>query len=337
MAAEAEATDILLRLTMEGVEYFLRFTGAAAVKGVTFFAAAAKTVWEHERGKQKLGGKINPRAFIENFTASTIFPLSVEELNKLKPEMKRLHIPYMQYKSSREMKNSGQVEISVRREDAERFQRLAEKMGIGTVTPYDINTEEISQAAYDMLMADGDMPSVEAAVTPEGVTITENPTQAATDLSDPSPQSWEKSPVRSEPFRPKAGIENNLLAAKAEAARRDGRLIPLSINKDTLLSQTHYDTNGKLQGVTVIVPGTKQQQRLFIPKENIITMDADGGQTILADLLDRKYYRLSDSRTGQQRNISGAEIRDGKHWAKPERSGMERASAHHAAPQPKGR
>ena len=37
MSAEAEATDILVRMTMEGIQYCFRFTGEAASKGIALF------------------------------------------------------------------------------------------------------------------------------------------------------------------------------------------------------------------------------------------------------------------------------------------------------------
>lgn len=322
MAAEAEATDILIRVLMEGTEHCLKFTGAAASKGVALCMAGLRTVWEHERGKKKLGGKISPRTFIEGFSSSSFFTLSSEDLNKLKPEMKRLHINYMQYKSNKEMRENGQVDISVPGEAADRFTRLAKKLGIGVVS-CDIKAEELSPAAYQLLSQSEGAQSVEATISENGVSIKENPTQAAADPGNLSAPSSRSTVIPAAPFDPSAGVDKNLMEAKAEAARRSGRLIPLSINKATLLEKTHYDTAGNLLGITVFVPGTQRHERLTIPRESIITMDADGGQTIRAELIDSKYYRQEDR--GGPRNVSGREIRDSGRWDLPERRDKTRA------------
>lgn len=319
MAAEAEAASILLRIVMQGAEYCVRFTGAAAGKGAALFLAGLRTAWEHWRGKKKLGGKINPRTFIESFQSSSIFTLDAKDLDKLKPEMKRLHITYMQYKSNKEMKENGQVDISVPSEAAERFARLAKKMGIGTVA-CDVTTEELSPAAYELLTREEGMPGVEATISPDGISITENPPLAMADpgnlsapSSTPMPAPTPTPPAR---FDPSAGVDKNLMAARADVARREGRLIPLTINKDTLLAKTHYDNAGRVTGVTVYVPGTARRERLTIPRESIVTMDADGGHTIRADLIDTKYYRMEDP--SGPRNASGREIRDSGRWELPE-------------------
>lgn len=70
MSAEAEATDILVRMTMEGIQYCFRFTGEAASKGIALFFAGVRTLYDRKSGKQKLGGKIKTRAFLDNFVRS---------------------------------------------------------------------------------------------------------------------------------------------------------------------------------------------------------------------------------------------------------------------------
>ena len=118
MSAEAEATDILVKVALEGVEYFLRISGTVATKGFAAFFALTKTLYEKTKGRQKLGGKINARTFMNTVTSSEIFPLSKTDLEKLKPEMKRLHIRYMQLKSTKDMRSEGKVDIVISREDA---------------------------------------------------------------------------------------------------------------------------------------------------------------------------------------------------------------------------
>lgn len=313
MSAEAEATDILVRISLQGTEYFLRFAGKAAAKGIALLFAALKAVYEKTRGRQKLGGKFNPRTFLESFTASSVFSLSKEDMQKLIPELKRLHIPYMQYKSTKDMKADGKVEISVRQEDAERFVRLAESKGIAALSPHDFKCEEISENTYEELLNDGAARGVDFFVSPDGtVQINErkNPTPApaAQSPSAPSEQSSGKSNTSGYTFDPQKGIDQNLAAAKVEAMRRDGRLVPISANKETLLVERAKD------GVILTVPGTKRSERIFVPQGDITNMDADGGLTIRADLRADQAYHILDTQNRPLREMTGREIRERGNW-----------------------
>lgn len=216
MSAEAEATDILVRMSMEGAQYFLRFGGEAAEKAFALFFALIKTVYERTRGHQKLGGKINPRTFLTNFTSSSVFPLSQEDFKKLKPELKRLHIPYMQYKTTKSMRDNETIEISVSKENAERFIRLAENLGIASVAPYDMHTDELTEAEYEQALKDGNAKGVDVSVSPDGITTVnerENPMQAPSDiLNQSAPNSNEFEPFTLR-FNETDGIRENLKLA----------------------------------------------------------------------------------------------------------------------------
>lgn len=313
MSAEAEATDILVRVSMEGIEHFVKIAGAAAEQGLAFLFAAIKALYEKSQGKQKLGGKINTREFLQNFTASSVFSLTQEEFKSLKPELKRLHIPYMKYKPNKEMKNNSKIEISVRQEDAERFIRLAESKNIAGLTPYDFQCEEISENAYKEMLENGSAKGVDVSVSQDGtmkVNERENPTPASMEesLSNLSEQNSEISNSDNFTFDPKKGIDRNLIAAKVEAARRDGRLIPISANKDTLLIHQAEDS------VILRIPGTKGQERIVVPKGDIVNMNADGGQTIRADLRRDYKYQILDTNNKPIRKSSGKEINLSRKW-----------------------
>lgn len=315
MSAEAEAADILVRVSMEGAEQFIKITGTAAKEGFALLAAMLRTVYEKTRGKQKLGGKFNARTFLENFNSSTVFSLTKNDMKLLEPELKRLHIPYMQYKRTKDMKSDGKVEISVRREDAEKFIRLAESKGIAAVEAYDFKGEEISEKEYDELLNGGGAKGVDFFVAPDGtITINEheNPTQApaAESPSAPSEPNSKEYSTDSFTFDPDKGVGKNLAEAKVEAARRDGRLVPISANKETLLEQTSAD------GVLLKVPGTKGQEHLFVPKADIVSMFADGGKTVRVDLRRDYHYQIYDGSKEPLRQMSGEEIKQSGKWDK---------------------
>lgn len=313
MSAEAEVTDIIVRISMEGIDHFVRIAGTATEKGLALLFAAIKALYEKTKGKQKLGGKINTREFLNNFNASTIFSLTQENLKDLKPELKRLHIPYMEYKKNKDLKNDNKVEISVRQEDAERFIRLAESKNITTIAAYDFKCEEISENAYQELLDEGAARGVDVNVSPEGtVEVNEraNPTPAPANENplNPSEQNSEVSNSDNFTFDKKQGIDKNLIAAKVEAARRDGRLIPISANKESLLIEHAKD------GVILKIPGTNGQERIFIPRGDIANMNADGGLTIRADLRRDYNYQILDRDNKPLRRSSGKDINLSNKW-----------------------
>ncbi len=311
MSAEAEATDILVRMTMEGIQYCFRFTGEAASKGLALLFAGVRTLYERNKGKQKLGGKVNTRAFLNNFVSSSVFPLSKNDMEKLKPELKRLHIPYMQYKTTKEMKADGRVEISVRKDDADRFIRLAESLGIASVKPYDIQVNALSSKEYEQALKEGSAKGVDVTIADDGITVNEreNPTQAPVAPSLRSEPNSDASKPFDLTFDPRAGVAANLDEAYLVAARRDGRLIPISANKESLLVSETQDT------VTLTIPGTKKQERLIVPKSDIVSMNADSGKSVRADLRDTHLYEVVDRNNNSLRKVTGSEIKESGNWA----------------------
>lgn len=337
MAAESEATDILVKMSMTGAEHLLRITGEAATNVLAHLIALLKSINEKFKGKQKLGGKINTRAFVTSFISSSIIPLSNAELNTLKPELKRLHIPYMQYHSTKDMRSDGKVEISVRKEDIDRFIRVAELHGIAIVEPYDTQIEELSPAAYEEALKNSSATNVNVEVSEDGVTIheNENPSQAPVDPSHPSepnsgasnsftlettapdaPAQNGLTPGKPFVFNEKVGVDKNLNTARSQAsafiktARADGRFIPISINKETLFES--IDGNN----LTVFIPGTKREQSLIVPKCDIVSMEADGGQTIRVDLRADHLYTIWGNAGETSRTATGLEIKNSGNWDK---------------------
>lgn len=313
MPAEAEATDILVKIIFEGAEFFLRMSGTMATKGVSLLCAVTKLLYERNKGHQKLGGKISKRQFLENFTASSIFPLSKEDFEKLKPELKRLNIVYMKYKPTKDMKNDGIVEISVRKEDAERFIRCAENLGIAGVAPYDIEATELSEEEYNQALENSGVTGVNVTVSEDGITVndTVNPTQAPADPSIPSEQNSGVSSPFSQydmVFNTDKSVADNLENAELVAARRNGTLIPISADKDTLFVSESKDN------VILTIPGTKKAERIQIPREDVLSTQANGGQAVVADLKHDKMYDILDKNNKPIRKMSGAEIGASKKW-----------------------
>lgn len=308
MSVEAEASDILVKIIIEGAQYALKFTGFAAPKGLAFVLAGIRVLAE----KKQLGGKVNARKFIRSFTTSEVFPLLKSDLEKLKPEMKRLHIPYMQYKSTKEMSANGMVEISVKRDDAERFIRLAESQGIASLSAYDVTVEEISEAEYEQALSEGAAKGVEVTVSDDGITINEkaNPTSAPVDYSprlEPNSTELSTNPFAMQ-FDFDAPISENLVTASTVAMRNNGDLIPISADKSSLFVSA--DDNQ----VILTIPGTNKEERLVVPKSDIKNFNANDGKTITADLKSEKVYDIVDKEGTLLRKASGSDIKSAGNW-----------------------
>lgn len=332
-------------MTLQGAEFFFRIVGEAAVKTLARLFAALNALHEKMKGQQKLGGKIDTRAFINNFIASSVIPLSQEELKKIGPELKRLHIPYMQYRSTKDMKANGIVEISVRNEDVDRFIRIAEQNGIALTDAEDAKIEEITQKEYQEALKDSSVKGIDFYVMPGGEVIVnehKNPTQAPAGPSNPSESNSEELKLSdtdqktgsvkekysgSTPleFHEKQGVDKNLKNAysRADYLKREANdeFVPLSINKDTLLIESDSKT------VTVYVPGTSRERQLVIPRSDIINMNADGGQTIIANLGRDKPYQILDKNGRPEEIITGKEIKDEDHWDKVSENKLSRQKA----------
>ena len=48
--------------------------------------------------------------------------------------------------------------------------------------------------------------------------------------------------------------------------------------------------------VVLTIPGTMKQERLIVPKKDVVSMDADGGKSVRVDLRDTHLYEVVDQR-----------------------------------------
>lgn len=311
MSAEAEATDVLVRITMEGAQYFLRFAGEGAEKGLALLFAGLKGICEIVRGHKKLGGKVNARSFIENFVTSDVFTFTKEDFEKLKPELKRLNIPYMTYKKNKDMKQNGEIEISVRKDDADKFIRVCEQFGVAAVPLYKARVDEITEEAYVEEMENGASKSVNVEVSESGdmtVKQSENPTQASKDHGGQSEQSYRDLADSGFEFDENTSLSQNLAAARKAAAYENGDLIPISANKEKLLKGS--DENG----IVLQIPGTNGKERIVVPKDDVVSLAADGDKTIRADLKKNARYNITDAAGNLIRAETGSQIKAKGNW-----------------------
>lgn len=310
MSTEAEATDILVRLTTEGGQYFLRFTGAAAQRSLALFFAGIRAVSGAAHNRHRTGGRMNARDFMRYYAASSTFTVSKDQLSMLDPELKRLRIPYFIFKPTKNTKNSDFVELAVRKEDEGRFLRICEKIGIGSVEQYDSTMTEITEEEYDELQQDSSSESININVTENGettISAAENPTQAPTDPLNQSEQNLDESELFE--FDDSKSVTENfdeVMRIIDKDARlqqyENGELIPISANKEKLLFKEDE------QSVTVVIPKTDRKELMVIPKDDVLIMDADGGKSIHIDLDSNREYQIIDALENPIRKEKGKDI-----------------------------
>ena len=329
MSAEAEATDILIRMMMEGGQYCLKITGSAAAKGLALAFAGTKLAYERAHGHQKLGGKISARAFLTAFAESDVYALSTDDLKKLKPELKRLHIPYMEYKRTHEQRENNSVDVAIGRVHGEQFQRLCEKLGIGTPEKWDFAAEEIPDEAYEEALADTQGQIIDFVVGPDGVAMRpgQNPTFAPPETSERSEQESEKSETPEKPpkeqdidappptsvddvFVDGAPLAENVKRASFLSKVRSGELVPISAAQKLVT-----ETDEKYLRITV--PGTKGRERMKVPIDDVLSMPPNTANVMIALRADKEYeIEVLRGARGEYRmhTETGAQIRDGGKW-----------------------
>lgn len=74
MSAEAEATDILVRMTMEGIQYCFRFTGEAASKGIALFSLGCVHSMTASPANRSSAVRLRHELFLTILSAVRFFP-----------------------------------------------------------------------------------------------------------------------------------------------------------------------------------------------------------------------------------------------------------------------
>ena len=176
--------------------------------------------------------------------------------------------------------------------------------------PYYVKVEEITPEEYEQAVSEGAAKGVDISVSEDGITVNErqNPSEAPTDHSPRSEQSSTVSDPLEPNFDPTKSVDDNLKDAVAVSKRQNGDLIPISANKESLFISETDDS------VTVRIPGTKGKERLVVPRDDIVSMRADNGQTIRADLRKKRTYDIVDKNGNLIRKSTGDEIKASNKW-----------------------
>ena len=124
MEAAGQATDQVIKVTMDGVEYLLRLSGRAATHSAAMLMALGKMALEsHEsRGAQRLS------TMLKSGKELTVFSVSETRLKEFGQEAKRYGITFCALKD-KEVQD-GVVDLLVRSEDAPKINRIMERYGM---------------------------------------------------------------------------------------------------------------------------------------------------------------------------------------------------------------
>ena len=139
MEAAGQATDQVVKVTLDGVEYILRLTGKAAVNTAAMLAAMAKTAMENResRGAQRLA------TMLKSGKELTVFSIPEQRLKEFSKEAKRYGVTFCALRD-KDVKD-GVVDLLVRSEDASKINRIIERYSMEAVAQAETVAENPTQ------------------------------------------------------------------------------------------------------------------------------------------------------------------------------------------------
>ena len=220
MDTSGQAAEQMVRYSIEGIEYALKFSGKGAERLAAILMAIAKD-------QQKTKGKTTLTAMLKSGKELTVFTIPETRLRDFALEAKRYGVLYCALREKNPQSNS-LCDILVKAEDASKINRIVERLGLNQVEitaeaaqPVAEHTaEELEvRAAEDLLEQILSKPEQEK----------ENPTSAQTEPLSPSgPGStpsaedidflpWDDiEPEETEAFFPRPSVRAALAAIRQE-------------------------------------------------------------------------------------------------------------------------
>ncbi len=188
MTNSGDAAEQVIRISLEGVDYALRITGAAAKNIAAFLIAAFKS--DGTDGKLKLKGKERLVNMLKSGKDTKIFAIKNSDLKQFAVEAKRYGVTYCVLKDKNSTPEST-VEIMVTESDAGKISRIMDRLEFAAV---DIATVESAPAEREAPDRDDTDKLVDMLIDEDGKAKTDepvleqtlNPTQAGTEKSPPS-------------------------------------------------------------------------------------------------------------------------------------------------------
>ena len=139
MNYSGDAAEQIVRISLEGAEFALRITGAAAKEMAAFLAAAMKS----QGNKLKLKGKSRMAAMLKSGKALEIFSVKDSDLKKFYQGAKQYGIVYCVLRS-RNNTPDGLCDVMVKADDAPKISRVIERFRFATVDKAKIENDIVS-------------------------------------------------------------------------------------------------------------------------------------------------------------------------------------------------
>jgi hypothetical protein len=150
MTQSGDAAEQIVRMSLEGVEFAVKITGAAAKEIATFLIAALKS----KDSNLKLKGKARMASMLKSGKALEIFSVKDSDLNKFRQGAKQYGIVYCVLRDKKHDKD-GMCDILVKADDAPKISRVIERFKFATVDKAKIESEIVNSKAEKSKGQDG--------------------------------------------------------------------------------------------------------------------------------------------------------------------------------------
>jgi len=169
MTNSGDAAEQIIRISLEGVEYAIRITGAAAKNIAAFLLAALKS--DGTDGKIKLKGKERLVNMLKSGRETKIFAIKNSDLKQFTTEAKRYGVTYCVLKDKKDAPDST-VEIMVTDIDASKISRIMDRLEFAAV---DLASLEAAPAEREALDRDDTDKLLDMLIDEDGKAKTDDP------------------------------------------------------------------------------------------------------------------------------------------------------------------
>jgi len=212
MDATEQAIDQTMRITLTGVEYALRFSGAGAKN-------LASALWSVASTQQKTKGKARLESLLKSGKELKVFNVKEGELAVFAKEARRYGVLYAVIKGVKDDPNA-LVDIMVKAEDAAKINRIVERLEYGRFDETEVVVEaEREVAAKGMGEANKSEAQKDANELLDEM-LGDAPTQEGAPGKNPTKAKTE-SPAPSEPSSKRDGHRQGRATAEPNADRRE--------------------------------------------------------------------------------------------------------------------
>lgn len=135
MSVNGDASEQVVRLSLEGFEVIAKLTGSGAKN----IAAMLYTIMK-DKNKNQTRGKMRLTRMLQSGKPLKIFTVSKEDLKTFAREAKNYGITYCALKDKNSKQENEMVDILVKDEDASRINRIVEKFKLTTVDTAKLET-----------------------------------------------------------------------------------------------------------------------------------------------------------------------------------------------------